>query len=187
MNKYICIDTETGGITPDTSLLTAYFGVFDENFNFVIDLDLALKPDNGIYNVTAEALKINKINLVVHDGIALPYKRAKALLYEFLRQSYQGEKLIPVGHGLNFDLLQVRQNLVSKETWEDFVSYRPLDTRNAAQFLRTVGLFPNDVSGSLGSLVKYFNIESIGELHTAKVDALQTMSVLKKLIDLVKK
>lgn len=187
MNKYIVIDTETGGVTTDTSLLTTYFGVFDENFQFVTDLDLAVKPDDEIYHVTAEALKINKINLVEHSVYAVPYKRAKAYLYEFLRRNYDGEKLIPVGHGLNFDLLQVWQHLMSKATWEDFVSYRPLDTGNAAQFLRTAGLFPNDVSGSLGSLVKYFNIDSIGELHTAKVDALQTMEVLKKLIGLVKK
>lgn len=187
MNKYIVIDTETGGITTDTSLLTAYFGIFDENFNFVKDLDLTLKPDDEIYHVTSDALKINKINLVEHSVCAVPYKKAKTYLYEFLQRSYQGEKLIPVGHGLNFDLLRVWQNLISKETWEDFVSYRPLDTGNAAQFLRTVGLFPNDVSGSLGSLIKYFNIESIGELHTAKVDALQTMSVLKGLISIVKK
>lgn len=187
MNTYIALDTETGGVTPETSLLTAFFAVLDENLCVVDELDLKVKPDDGNYVVTAQALAINKINLVEHDKIAIPYKDAKTPMYKFLERNFQGEKLIPVGHGIHFDVRRVQPTLISQGSWENFVSYRLLDTGNAAQFLRAAGVFPKDVSGSLGSLVAYFGIKSKGELHDARVDTLQTVSVLRALLNLVEK
>jgi hypothetical protein len=159
----------------------------DENLCVVDELDLAVKPDDDNYVVTARALEINKINLVEHDKVALPYKAAKPLLYQFLEKNYQGEKLIPTGHGIAFDVRRVYAHLISQGSWENFCSYRVLDTGNAAQFLRTAGLFPKDVSGSLGSLVSHFGIKSKGEFHNARVDTLQTVSVLQALLNLVKR
>ncbi len=187
MNTYIALDAETGGVTPETSLLTVYFAVLDENFCVVDDLDLKVKPDDENYVITARALEINKINLVKHDKLAIPYKDAKPLLYKFLEKNYQGEKLIPVGHGVAFDVRRVYSTLISQGSWENFVSYRVLDTGNAAQFLRVAGLFPKEVSGSLGSLVAHFKLPSKGELHDARIDTLQTVEVLKKLLGLVNK
>jgi len=186
MNTYIAFDTETGGVTPETSLLTVYFAVLDENLCVVDELDLKVKPDDGNYVVTAQGLAINKINLIEHDKMAIPYKDAKTPLYKFLERNYQGEKLIPVGHGIYFDILRVRPTLISQGSWENFCSYRTLDTSIAAQFLRAAELFPKEISGSLGSLVAHFDIKSKGELHDARVDTLQTVSVLRELLNLVK-
>jgi len=185
MNTYIALDTETGGVTPETSLLTLFLAVLNENFCVVDELDLKVKPDDGNYVTTARALEINKINLIEHDKVAIPYKEAKTLLYKFIEKNYQGEKLIPVGHGVAFDVRRIYPTLISQGSWENFVSYRVLDTGNAAQFLRAAGLFPRDVSGSLGSLVEYFKLPSKGELHNAKTDVLQTVEVLKCLLNIV--
>lgn len=186
MNKYVAFDTETGGVTLDTSLLTAYFAVLDENFEMVDELYLRLKPEDGRYFITAGALKVNGINLIEHDSVAITYKEAKTLLYRFLEKNYRGEKLIPIGHGVYFDIVRIKQDLISQGSWEGFVSYRSLDTSVAAQFLCAAGLFPEDVSGSLGSLVKYFNLPSQGKLHDARIDTLQTIAVLRELLKLVK-
>jgi DNA polymerase III alpha subunit (gram-positive type) len=186
MNTYIALDTETGGVTPETSLLTAYFAVLDENLCVVDELDLKVKPDDGNYVVTAQALGINKINLIEHEKVAIPYKDAKTPMYKFLERNYQGEKLIPVGHGIAFDVVRIRPTLISQGSWENFCSYRTLDTGQAAQFLRAAGKFPDNVSGSLGSLVAYFGIKFKGELHDARVDTLQTVAVLRELINLIK-
>ena len=186
MNQYLALDVETGGVTPETSLLTAYLAVLDDAFHIVDELDLKLKPEDGNYVVTAQALSINKINLVEHDKVAMPYSKAKTPLYQFLERNYQGEKLIPVGHGVSFDVRRVSSILISQGSWENFVSYRLLDTGNAAQFLRAAGLFPKNVSGSLGSLVAHFGLPSKGELHDARTDTLQTVEVLKKLLKIVK-
>ena len=68
------------------------------------------------------------------------------------------------------------------ETWETFVSYRKLDTQAVCQFLKSCNRFPDDVSGSLESIAKYFNIPiDENDLHDAKVDTLLTVEVFKKL------
>lgn len=200
MNKYLVIDTETGGTNLECSLLTAYFAILDENFQIRDNRDelhLFVKPDDGMYHVQAEAMTINKINLVEHDKIAVSYKQAKTILYQFLEESaklngFQREnkqdfskQLTPIGHGVRFDIEFITHYLISKPTWDQFVSYRSLDTSSAIQFLLAAGLFPSDVSGSLGSVLKYFGIKPIGELHTARTDALGTVSVLTQLLKLV--
>ena len=187
VNKYIAMDVETGGLTPETSILTAFFAVLDQDFNVTDEIDFNLKPEDGIYRVTAGGLMVNKINLVEHDKTAILVKDAKTPLYEFLKKNNHGEKLIPIGHNVAFDISRIkRDGLISEGSWETFVSYRCVDTGVVCQFLRAAGLFPEDVSGSLGSLVGYFRIPSIGELHNAKTDTLQTVAVLKELLKIVK-
>lgn len=187
MNKYIALDVETGGITLDTTLLTAYFAILDENLTLVDELYLSLKPDDGIYRVTANGLSVNKIDLIEHDKIAISLKAGGTALYKFLDKNRADGKLTPIGHGLNFDLQRVKQDLINVGTWENFVSYRTLDTSIVCQFLRSCAKFPDDVSGSLGSLVDYFNIPltPFDKLHNARVDTLLTVEVLKKLKELI--
>ncbi len=185
---YIVLDTETGGIGLDKSLLTAYFMVCDDQFQKVDDLYLVVKPDDGIYRVNGEAMGINKINLVEHDKVAITYKKAGTALYQFLVKSFarKMDRMIPVGHGMSGDLDHIFDKLMARATWETFVSYRRLDTSIALQFLKSCGVFPETVSGSLESLVEHFGIKRDGELHDAKVDAELTRDVLVKLVDEIK-
>ena len=188
VNKYIAMDVETGGLTHETSILTAFFAVLDQDFNVTDEIDFKLKPENGNYVVTAQGLAVNKINLVEHDKTAILIKDARTPLYEFLKKNNHGEKLIPVGHNVAFDVSRIkRDGLISEGSWETFVSYRVLDTAIIAQFLKAAEVFPADVSGSLGSLVGHFKLASKGELHNARVDTLQTVSVLKELLKIVRK
>jgi hypothetical protein len=184
---YIFMDGEFGGIGMQYSLLSMYFMVTDKNFNYIGFLDLNLKPDDGIYHVNGTAMGINKINLVDHDVIAETYKAGGTKLYAFLNEySNRGAiKLIPVGHGFSGDLDHIFDKLMSRNTWETFVSYRRLDTSVALQFLKTCGYFPEEVSGSLESLIEYFKLTSNGKLHEAKTDTLFTIDVLKKMINLI--
>lgn len=184
---YIVLDTETGGIGLDKSLLTAYFMVCDAKFQKVDELYLFVKPDDGIYRVTGEAMGINKIDLVEHDRKSITYKKAGTTLYQFLEKNfgYRKERMVPVGHGMSGDLDHIFDKLMARATWESFVSYRRLDTSVALQFLKSCGLFSETVSGSLESLVTHFGIKRDGELHDAKVDAQLTKEVLVKLIEKV--
>lgn len=186
MNHYLALDCETGGISVDTSLLTAYLAVLNEKFELTDELELYVKPEDGKYIVTGQALEINRIDLSLHDKTAITYKAAKPILYEFLTRNNHGVKLTPIGHGVAFDIQRIKKDLISEGSWETFVSYRTLDTSAAVQFLRAAGKFPDSVSGSLGSLVSHFKLPSKGQLHNAKNDTLQTVSCLLQLINLVK-
>jgi hypothetical protein len=184
----IFLDSETGGIGIDKSLLTFCFIVTDNDFNKIDELNLALKPEDGTYKCTAEALNINKIDLIKHDKTAITYKEGGTKLYNFLKyHSNEGKiKLIPVGHGMAGDLDNIFDKLIARKTWETFVSYRRLDTAGVAQFLRFSKVLNDSISGSLESLVEYFGIKK-EILHDARGDTLMTINVLKEMTKLVKR
>lgn len=181
--KLIVLDTETGGIGDDKSLLTAYFMVV-EGEKILDELYLYTKPNEGGYVVTAEALDINKINLIEHDKKALTYKQAGTELYKFLLNNSNAgaEKLVPLGHNVNFDIEFIWDKLIGRSTWETFVGYRKLDTGTISQFLIESGKLPVTLTASLGKLAEYFKVcNPTTVFHDAKDDTLMTWAVYKKL------
>jgi DNA polymerase III alpha subunit (gram-positive type) len=195
MKKFLILDTETGGVTEETSLLTAFYSVLDENLNSVASLDLKLKPRNGLYFLDAGALKVNRINIVEHDAVATTYDDAKTLLYDFISTHSDGgkNKLIPIGHNVHFDIKFTQVYLVSKKTWDNFISYRTLDTGCVAQFLIAAGVIDGSkTTGSMESLAKYFGVDAayIGfaeaKLHDAEYDSKLTVAVLRKMQEAMK-
>ena len=187
MTKYLILDTESGSRHSTSTLLTTYFMVTDENFNMLDELYLSLKPDNDEhYIVDAQGLGVNKIDLVQHDKIALPYKQVKPTLYQFLMKNAGGNKLVPVGHAVKNDIRRITDTLISIGSWEQFCSYHYIDTSVVLQFLRACGKMPLDCDGSVEALVTYFNIIIEGGYHNAKTDTQATASILKKFIELGK-
>lgn len=187
---YLFLDTETGGIGLDKSLLTAFFLATNDKLEPLGELYLYLKPDDGVYKVTSEALGINKINLVEHEKSAVLYKNGGSLLYSFLKQysNHGAIKLVPVGHNIGFDIAQIQDKLISRPTWENFVSYRKLDTQIVAQFLILCKkLDGSKTTGSLKSLSELFQVSTaeIGAeegFHDARFDTMLTRAVLSHLI-----
>lgn len=186
---YLATDVETGGIGSDVSLLTAYIAILDENFEFLEELDLAMRPDNRIYHVTAEALSINKIDLIKHDRDekTISFGKAGELFRELIiRYSDNGKnKLIPLGHNVAFDMEKLYQHVLNKKEAEKYVSYRTLDTGSSGRFLIVSGKIPETVTGSLGSYVKHFGIKEL-DFHTSRGDTKMTVEVLKAMVTLVK-
>ena len=187
-----------GGTTLDYSLLTSYFLILDKDLNPIDELYLYLRPDDGVYKVCGQAMNVNRIDLKVHDTKAITYKEAGTKLYQFLKKNASVghsilpgvnkiDRLIPVGHGIYGDISFITHFLMKQETWETFVSYRKLDTQAVCQFLKACGKFPDEVSGSLESIGKYFGIAlNENELHDAKTDTLLTVEVFKKLKELIR-
>jgi hypothetical protein len=187
MKYFLGLDVETGGIADDKSLLTAYFGFYElvnDNFNKLDELDLKIKPNDNVYHLTAESLDINKINIIEHNKVAIFEKIAGQQLYKKLQDWFNVSKgkLIPVGHNVNFDIRKVTTTLISLGSWENFVSYRLMDTCTIAQFYRICGKLPDDLSCSLGHLAGYYKVYSSGKQHEAKCDVELTMGVLKNLM-----
>ena len=136
MLKYLHLDCEMGGLELQHSLLTAYFLITDDKFNKLDELYLRVKSDDGNYFISADGMEINKIDIVQHNKIAISYKQARPILYGFLHQHGIGEKLIPIGQGIRFDLGFIWQYLISREMWETFVSYRYIDICSIYKFLQ---------------------------------------------------
>ena len=179
MRYFLGVDCETGGLTESATLLTAYFGFYElvnGKFVFLDDLDLKIKPNDGSYRITAESLENNKV--------AIFEKIAGQQLYKKLEkwQLIAKDKLIPVGHNVNFDIRKITSTLVSMGSWENFVSYRLMDTCTIAQFYRICGKLPDNLRCSLGHLAGYYKVQVTGKHHEAKCDVEMTMGVLENLM-----
>lgn len=186
---YLVIDCETGGIGTQYSLLTLYICVVDSSFKLLQEFDFKLKPDDGNYVVCGTAMEINKIDLAKHDKEAITYKEVSRILGNYLYTKYTSvdadkrDKFIVIGHNVKGDIQQITDKLIKEDNWLQWVSYRTLDTGPIGQFLKLCGKLPQELSGSLVSYAKHFNIEH--NAHDAKSDALVTLEVLKNFIKLI--
>jgi oligoribonuclease (3'-5' exoribonuclease) len=132
--KYLAFDCETGGLDCNKhSLLTAYFSVYDEDFNLIDELDLYLKPsDEKLLNVTQEALKVTQINITDHlsSPNTITYEEGNKLLLKLLeKHKTKGKKrhYRPIGQNLQFDLNFIFAQLISEEDWSKTVHHNNLD------------------------------------------------------------
>ena len=180
------VDIETGGLSPYSSVLSIGMIIFNDNLEEVEACEWLVRPEDGEYNVNAQALEINKINLIDHDKNAISEKLIGTEIYEFIKQHSKNgkEKLIPLGHNVQFDIRRIVKGdghfgFIKQETWNQFVSYRVLDTGVIAQALRRKGYMPNELKGSLSSLMDYFNLEWQGQAHSALADVRAAADVLE--------
>ena len=184
--RILAFDCETGGLEPeDASLLTVYFQVLDEDLNPIDELELAVKPDDGVYLVNEFALKVNKINLIDHSAGASSYKESGRKLKDFLVKHGTKDKLIPFGHNVPFDIKFVLHHLVTKPVWDKYVSYHMLDTVTAAIFFKLAKKLKGTQGISLGKLAEAFKIEA-NNAHDAKADVGTTVKVLKSMLEMIK-
>lgn len=184
--KYLAFDVEAGGVDVEHSLLSAYFVVIDEDLKTVYgELDLLVKPDNGNYVMTAQALEVNKIDIIAHDKVAITESKAGQLLYNFLKEHAPNGtvKLTPLGHNIAFDVDFIKKHLLNK-SFNQFVSYRMLDTSSIIQFFKLIGLVSRDLAGSLSEIATHFGISTVTNVpHTAKGDTWMVIEILRKLKD----
>lgn len=187
---YLFLDTECGGLDPDTSLLTLGMIVTDNKFTILDSKEWLLKPDDGVYKANGQALQINKIDLAIHDRDAITYKQAKTELYEFLNKwhSTNGvipKKIIPVGKNVYFDLIRIWDNLISRPTWETFVSYQPLEINGVVRYLQLTGKIPELEKTGLSDLCNHFNISVPATwLHNAVGDCRLYIELMQRLVQL---
>lgn len=181
---YLCLDTETGGLTPEYSLLTLAAIVADADFNPLRGgnesdtLSLAIR--HPTYVVSPEALTINKIDLVHHSARGIKLEQARQKFEDFVRQAKNmcGKKLIPIGHNLPFDLSFVWAQLLQKEDWNQYCDYHFLDTMVAARFFKAAGVIQGGCR--LDDLRALFHIDT-GAAHTALADTKATLAVARAL------
>ena len=190
MKHFICLDVELGGLPTETSLLTLYIGFFvlnDGKFTLLQELDLKIKPNDGIYKLTSQGMEVNKINFIEHDKVAITEKQAGTELYRKLQlwNSIANDKLIPVGQNILGDIKRITDHLISVASWENFVSIKVLDTCIIGQFLKICDKLPEDVSLSLENLGLFFDINIDGNLHEAKYDVLLNIKILEELMKIV--
>jgi len=188
----VAFDSETGDLLPSKGhLLTLYMGLFDEDFRLLEELDLKLKPNDGqLLLASAEALKINGINLKVHmeDPTTITYAEAKekimATLKRHLKRNGRYSNLIPMAYNADFDIKFVQYYILPEEEWNSILHYGKIDPKQVVDFLKDCGWIDRSV-GSLGSVAEYFNVPK-RNAHTAKDDTFMMLDVYKNILALMK-
>jgi hypothetical protein len=171
-------------------------GVLDENFKCIQSLDLLVKPDinkderggRSIYSLQAEAMAVNKIDLIHHDSVAITYKEAKPIVYQWLQDmnSIYGY-LTPFGNLVGQDIDKICESVISRGAWESFVDRRVIELSSLGKTLQSLGKIPETQSLSLSKISEYFGFEVDKDLlHTAQYDVEVGVFVLKKYMELMK-
>lgn len=180
--KLLFTDTETGGLKPELghSLLTLHAKVVDIDLNIIDQVSLAIKHET--YKVTAEALRINKINLLSHDSIALPIPSCQTILDNFLLTHGHKERLIFVAHNAPFDKGMIASTF-ALNVWDQMVSYHQLDSVGLGVFQKLLKHLLERQSLSLGGYADALGVEK-GQAHNAEGDVVTMLNIVRKLVEL---
>jgi DNA polymerase III epsilon subunit-like protein len=173
------IDAETGGLYPGNSFLS---------FAAVCWVDGQIRDQkewlikHKIYNVTAEGLAVNRIDLVQHHKTAmLPAEAAKDIRKWIDATFHPMARITFGGHNLSFDVENLRPLLDEfyPSYWKGRFSYRMIDTSSLLIFLNHSGLTP-PLQG-LDQALTFFGVKVGGPRHTALWDAVATADLYTNL------
>lgn len=190
VTKFIALDVESGGIDRrTTSLLTACFIVTDSNYKTLDELNLTIKPNDGVYKVVASAMEVNGIDLIEHDKKAITYSEAGNRLRVFLSNNSSPDKdkrLVPLGKNVTFDIEFINEHLLSKGVWNNFVSYKFYDLTTAILFAKRTRALSQSAPESLSALADHLGIRFTTRAHEARSDTIMTIEIMRRLEDMAR-
>ncbi len=188
MRKELWIDFETGGVNPmfHSPLSCAMLAV--ENFRVVDEWYGQIRQPP--FNVTEEAMQINKLNL---DHAGVTFDQFHNIYFKFINKNFYGgtnweasgkkflrpnikpsKENMPFfcGHNTHFDRQVLQQILggTPDNNVYDGVYYHRIDTMIAANNLMRLGILPRTENLKLETLCKYLGVVADGELHNALTD-----------------
>ncbi len=184
-NRFLFIDTETGGLDPDNHSLLSVAMVVWENMEIIDSQELLI--NDGKLNVTDEALAINKIDIEKHKKLAISPSQAIEKIFLFIDKHFPRQRKITIaGHNVHFDISFLKVLFFrNKKDFSKFFSHRIIDTSSILHYLYLAGHI-NQRSISSDEAFELFEIKVEGR-HTALGDAVATAKLFSKLIYLTKK
>jgi DNA polymerase III epsilon subunit-like protein len=181
MTRLLVLDTETGGLNPETDALLSV-GLVDWQDGAVLRQAEILVDAAGLA-CDPKALEVNNIDLEVHHAYSVSRDEAARLIREFCRP--MGRPWL-TGHNIQFDIGFVRR-LFTPEVLRQTFSHRVLDTMQVLAYLGHCGVIPEGIA-KLDQALDYFGITMPdGRRHTALADALATAQVYSAMLALLKK
>lgn len=186
---YLFFDTETGGLTPDHSLLTVSAIVTDRNFDIVtvhdMDPGVYIRLKYAQYVTHPRAMAVNQIDLRDHDENGFTVEEGREIFESFVKEGLAAtgaSKLIPAGHNVPFDMRFVHAYLLPEAQWSKYFTHPALDTCAIARFFTAANLLTGGCG--LPALREKFGIAT-GVAHNAENDNLATVLLAKKFLNLM--
>lgn len=186
---YAFFDTETGGLTPDYSLLTVSAIVVDPQLQIVPVYDfhpgLYLRLKHTPYKTQERALQVNNIDLAEHDQFGFTVAEASEALEAFLREAKTKlgvQRFIPAGHNVAFDIRFLQAHVLPEKKWNSLFMNPPLCTCATARFFNTANRLT--VGCGLEKLRNHFGIDT-GVAHNAESDNLASIELARRFVGLL--
>lgn len=191
--KLCIIDTETGGLDPQTHSLLSLGAVMWEDGIIGDQFEVFLKQPS--YHVTPTSLKVNNMDLrmVINKGVEPSY--ALNQWYQFIVNAYpleDRENIVLAGWNVMFDIGYLKMlmkqvngveigSLVAARFDDENLkaTYHQFDIASVVRFLNILGLCPTTRSEET---FKHFGVTP-PQLHTALGDCITTANLLNKLMD----
>lgn len=180
MEKLV-IDTETTGLSPRfNKTLTVGMLLVDVEKDFLKILKenhIFVKHDN--YNISSGAMKVNGIDLVEHDKVAITPPKACNKINDFVDKNGLFQTMI-VGHNFCFDR-GFLTSLFEQGKMNSNLHDEHEDTRFIWKRLQNQGKIPCDLRARLGDIATYFNIDYT-KAHDALADCKITAEVYHRML-----
>ena len=191
MIKIIFIDTETGGVNAEKSVLIQLSGIIEvdetekEKFNFYI------KPfENSEVNEKAlevQGRTLEELGTEKYIDESIIYKKFLEILDKYIDKYDKNDKFIVAGYNVKFDI-DILKALFERNNNKFLFSYfnsSMLDPLYSVRLLQVAGILPVLENNKLETWCKYFNIEL--KAHDSLQDITATKKLIEKLIELIKK
>lgn len=179
----ICaVDVETSGLRPGIhEILSMCIMPLNDKFEPLgIDFLVRIKAMNPC---EARALEINKLD----PTVGLSRNEAYTKLKEW-RKKYGIEKIVPLGHNINFDLPFISLLFPRQDDYRDMFHYHNRDTMAIAQVINDLQILQNKpkmfTSVSLSKVADTLGINS-SQAHSAQGDCAMTVAVYKKMMGML--
>lgn len=189
MDQVLIIDTETGGLDPDTHSLLSLAALIWTPTGVTAEMEVFVKEPE--LNYDQEAVAVNRIDIDWIRANGVEPQVAVERLEDFLRHHWRFDSshgsVRIAGHNVYFDVLFLnRLYRLAHRNYRAVFSHRLLDTASIIQFLVLAGRLPLNEAGSDSAFAHFGITIPKEERHTALGDARATAALLSRLIQSVR-
>lgn len=180
MTSLVIIDSETGGLNPETDALLSV-GLVDWSDGVVRrSTEILIDPEGR--RCDPKAMEVNRIDLEIHCAYSVTRAEAAEQIRDFCAPM---GRPIMAGHNVQFDIGFIRR-LFAPDVLRKTFSHRALDTLQLLLFLEHARLIPSGI-GKLDQAMAHFGLTMPeGKRHTALGDALVTAELYTRLLGVIK-
>lgn len=185
-NTFFVLDTETGGLDPNSASLMEIAGVIIKDWKIVKKYSAIVKSPDGKYLCNDFARKMHGITDEIANAKGKLPKEIIKDLKDIRDEYFGGEPMTIIAHNAAFDVSFVKKmfvdagnvlsstNTVNEYNYDKIFSRNAIDTATMALILSVQGRLPFERC-SLDNILKFYNIPVPENLrHTAFGDAKQT-------------
>lgn len=183
-NRFVFIDTETGGTIPNKhSLLSIGCVLWEKDIGVIDQAEFFVLSKR--YIVTQKAKEMNSFNINEHNHLAHEPKMVIEEMLGFFFKYFDKNTAIPlIGHNVQFDINFLKVLFKkNNRSFSKYFSHRAIDTYSVFKTLVLSDRIGVNIDSSAEAF-KYFGIK-VNNRHSALGDCMATVELYENLLSLI--